>query len=476
MSKIGIIIKREYLTRVVKKSFIIMTIIGPILMAALMIAPAYLAKMDDENVKEILVIDQTDAFSKYRLNNSYLTNYRLKKDSVPFDSTKMLIRRLPDSEKMKFHFLDKDMNLKEGKELLKKEQFYALLFIPKNLVIQPLLSLYSKKESNRNIISYVRSKLEEEITNQKLKAKGVDPEILSTTKTELEIATKIIQDDGQEKDSFTSVTMILSFAGGFLIYMFIFMYGSQVMRGVIEEKTSRIIEVIISSVKPFELMMGKIVGVAMVGLTQFVLWIILTFGIVTAVSFVMVDQSDLLVSTQSSSIMSHNQASSISSTSTPEDSEKMNAFVQQIDKFINSVNWVLILGSFVFYFLGGYLLYAALFAAIGSAVDAEADTQQFMMPITIPLILGLVMMQTVLDNPDGSLAFWGSIIPLTSPIIMMARIPFGVPVIELILSMGLLILAFIFFTWLSGKIYRVGILMYGKKVDYKELWKWIRHH
>lgn len=473
MSKIGIIIKREYLTRVVKKSFIIMTIIGPILMAGLMIGPAYLAKMDEEGAKKVLVIDQTDAFSKYRLNNTYLTNYRLKADSVAFDSSKISVRRLPDSDNISFHFLDKDMSLSEGKEMLQGEDFYALLFIPKNLVKQPLLELYSKKESNRSITSYVEAKLEKEIQNEKLRIKGVDPDVLQSTKTELEIITKVIQEDGEEKESFTAVTMVLGVAGGFLIYIFIFMYGSQVMRGVIEEKTNRIIEVIISSVKPFDLMMGKIVGVAMVGLTQFLLWVVLTFGIVTAVSTVFLDNPEQVMTSQSSSIMGDSQE--VSAPMSMEE-DGMKSFVDQIDKFINSVNWVLILGSFMFYFLGGYLLYAALFAAIGSAVDAEADTQQFMMPVTIPLILGIVMMQTVLENPDGMLAFWGSIIPLTSPIVMMMRVPFGVPVWELALSMGLLVLAFLFFTWLSAKIYRVGILMYGKKVNYKELWKWIRHH
>lgn len=473
MSKIGIILKREYLTRVVKKSFIVMTIVGPILMAALMIVPAYLAKMDEEEAKEILVIDQTDAFSKYRLNNTYLTNHSLKADSVALDSSKISVRRLPDSQEIKFHFLDKDMNLSEGKEMLKAEEYYALLFIPKNLVKQPMLELYSKKESNRSIISYVTSRLEKEIEKEKLSSKGVDPDILTSIKTDLEIVTKIVQEDGEEKESFTAVTTVLGVAGGFLIYIFIFMYGSQVMRGVIEEKTSRIIEVIISSVKPFELMMGKIVGVALVGLTQFLLWVVLTGAIVTVVSKVFLDEPTQIMTTQGTSIMEETPEMAAQN---PMSDDGMASFVDQIDKFINSVNWTLILLSFLFYFLGGYLLYAALFAAIGSAVDAEADTQQFMMPVTIPLILGIVMMQTVLENPDGTLAFWGSIIPLTSPIVMMMRVPFGVPVWELALSMTLLVGAFIFFTWFSGKIYRVGILMYGKKVNYKELWKWIRHH
>jgi ABC-2 type transport system permease protein len=366
------------------------------------------------------------------------------------------------------------MNLEEGKTLLKESENYALLFIPRNLVKQPVLELYSKKESVMSITSYVESKLEKEILDEKLRIKGVDPDIIKTSKTELSILTKVINEDGEEKDSFSTVTMVLGIAGGFLIYIFIFMYGSQVMRGVIEEKTNRIIEVIISSVKPFELMMGKIVGVALVGLTQFLLWVVLTFGIVTVVSAVFMDSpKEIMTMAGGSSIMDKDSAIAAQ---VEQQSPGMNAFVGQLDKFISSVNWFAILGSFLFYFIGGYLLYASLFAAIGSAVDGEADTQQFMMPVTVPLILGIVMMQTVLENPDGTLAFWFSIIPLTSPIVMMMRVPFGVPISELLLSMFLLVAAFIFFTWLSGKIYRVGILMYGKKVNYKELWKWIRHH
>ncbi len=472
MNKIGIIIKREYLTRVVKKSFLIMTIIGPILMAGLMIAPAYLAKMDEEKAKDILVIDQTEAFSQYKLNTGYLTNYRLKADSVPFDSSKVNVRRLPDNKELTFHFLDKNMSLSEGKKMLQESENYALLFIPENLVKQPLLQLYTKKESVNSITSYVEKVLEKEILNEKLAIKGVDPMVIETSKTEVDIETKVLTEDGGEKDSYSAVTMILGLVGGLLIYMFIFMYGSQVMRGVIEEKTNRIIEVIISSVKPFQLMMGKIIGVALVGLTQFILWVVLTFAIVSIVSSIFIDEPKQIMQTQTSSIME----SQVAPNATIEEKVNVDAFVKQLDKIINSVNWGVLIGSFLFYFMGGYLLYAAMFAAIGSAVDNEADTQQFMLPVTIPLILGIIMMQTVLENPDGNFAFWFSIIPFTSPIVMMMRVPFGVPYSELFLSIGLLIATFLFFTWLSGKIYRVGILMYGKKISYKELWKWIRYH
>ena len=476
MGKIGIIIKREYLTRVVKKSFLVMTIIGPVLMAALMIGPAYLAKMDKEDTKEVLVIDQTGAFQQYKLNNTYLTNYQLKKDSVPFDSSKVMIRRLPDTKNIKFIFLDKNMPLSEAKEMLQNTENYALLLIPHNFVSQPMLNLFSKKESVLGITSYLENRLEKEIQIEKLKIKGVDPDILKNTKTDIDISTIIIEDSGAEKESFSTITMIMGIAGGFLIYFFIFMYGAQVMRGVIEEKTNRIIEVIISSVKPFELMMGKIIGVALVGLTQFLLWIVFTSIIVSTVTAVLsVPQGEIIQKQAPTSIMG-GVTSNMQASGSIDSATKIDSIVQQLNKFIASVNWFLILGSFLFYFIFGYLMYAALFAAIGSAVDNEADTQQFMLPVTIPLILGLVMMQTILENPDGTIAYWFSIIPFTSPIVMMMRIPFGVPIVDLVLSMVILVSSFFFFTWVSGKIYRVGILMYGKKVNYKEIWKWIRYH
>ncbi len=478
MSTTGIIIKREYLSRVMKKSFIIMTIIGPILMAALMVGPAILAKYDKEELKEVLVIDQTKAFSQYRLNRTYLTNYQAQKDTLAIDSSKVMIRRLPDTDNIKFEFINPDMTIEQGKEMLKESDKYALLLIPSNIARQPSLELYSKKGAVANIESYVKSKLENEIYNEKLKINGVDPDVIENAKTRLKPLTKIIQDDGEEKESHSFITSILGIAGGLLIYMFIFMYGSQVMRGVIEEKTNRIIEVIISSVKPFNLMMGKIIGVALVGFTQFILWVILTFAIVSGVSSFMKEEAKPIMEVQTQSIMQSGgngivQAQNINK---EEVQDKKEVFLDTLTNFVQSVNWALVLGSFLFFFMGGYLLYAAMFAAIGSAVDSEADTQQFMLPVTVPLLLAILMTQTVLKNPDGALAFWFSIIPFTSPIVMMMRIPFGVPTFELILSGVLLIATFLFFTWLSGKIYRVGILMYGKKVNYKELWKWIRYH
>jgi ABC-2 type transport system permease protein len=236
------------------------------------------------------------------------------------------------------------------------------------------------------------------------------------------------------------------------------------MRGVIEEKTNRIIEVIISSVRPFQLMMGKIVGIALVGLTQFVLWIALTFVITSAVKQAFEkDKYDVKQVEETFKTNSDQSTTQL----------QKNANMSELSSMLDSINFPIMVAAFIFYFLGGYLLYSALFAAVGAAVDSEADTQQFMLPITIPLVLSFVMAQFIINNPEGPVAFWFSIIPLTSPVIMMVRIPFGVPYYEVILSMVMLVLGFIGTTWLAGRIYRTGILMYGKKVSYRELWKWL---
>ena len=268
------------------------------------------------------------------------------------------------------------------------------------------------------------------------------------------MTTRIISKDGESIKSQAAASIGIGFFSGILIYIFIFMYGTMVMRGVIEEKTNRIVEVIISSVKPFELMMGKILGVALVGLTQFLLWILLTILISTIAEFLFLD---------------------ISSMATEMSNQDQSIIIAEISALTGGINLTQIFLSFMFYFIAGYLMYSSLFAAVGSAVDAEADTQQFMLPITIPLIFSFILIQPVMDNPDGILAFWLSIIPLTSPIIMMARLPFGVESWQLIISMILLILGFIFTTFIAGKIYRTGILMYGKKISYKELWKWLTY-
>ena len=419
MRKIWLIIKREYLVRVRKKSFIVMTIVGPLLMVALMIFPAYLANQTQE--VRTIAIDE-DGFE--------FTNQIEDTDFLHFS-------KIPNQEAV---LLKNDFS---------KSNYYALLRIKENN-----FTLYSNQQISLSVSKAIENQLEQIIEHQKLKAAGIDLDILSEAESTVRITTKIITEDGNTTKSKAEASMGIGFICGILIYIFIFMYGTMVMRGVIEEKTSRIVEVIISSVKPFQLMMGKIIGVALVGLTQFLLWILLTIAITSVAELMFINAGSMsteLSSTQQSSLLI------------------------ELSNLTGGINLVQIFISFIFYFLAGYLMYSSLFAAVGSAVDAEADTQQFVLPITIPLILAFILIQPIMENPDGPLAFWMSIIPFTSPVIMMVRLPFGVANWELALSMCILILSFVLTTYLAGKIYRTGILMYGKKTSYKELWKWLSY-
>lgn len=444
MNKTSIIIRREYLTRVKKKSFIIMTILGPILMASIWIVPVYLATLSEEQ-HTVQVLDESGLF----------------------------IDRFRDTDNIDFQKIETD--LETAKKLISKGKDQTLLYIPSTGISVPVGGiLYSSSQPSIDMTSQIKNIMKRQVESLKLQANGVDPEILHSIKTSINLSTIRIDEEGNEKKSFTEVSLILGIFSGLLIYLFIFIFGAQVMRGVIEEKSNRIVEVIVSSVKPYQLMMGKIVGVALVGLTQFLLWVFLTFIIVTGFQLSLGDTTQLsnaeTMYTNQGKILNPEQLSEFS-----EDIQKQDSRIYQILEAISSINYGVMVGSFLFFFLGGYLLYAALFAAIGSAADNETDTQQFMLPVTIPLILSMVMIGFIINNPGSSVAFWFSIIPLTSPIIMMTRIPFGVPYWEIALAMGLLVLGFLFTTWLAAKIYRTGILMYGKKVNYKELWKWIRH-
>ena len=419
MRKIWLIIKREYLVRVRKKAFIVMTIVGPLLMAALMIVPTYLAN-ETQELRTIAI--EEDGFE--------FTNQIEDTDFLHFS-------KIPTEEAT---LIKNDFS---------ESNYYALLYIEGDN-----FTLYSNQQISLTVSKAIENQLEQIIEHQKLKAAGIDLTILSEAQSTVHITTKIITEDGSTTNSKAEASMGIGFICGILIYIFIFMYGTMVMRGVIEEKTSRIVEVIISSVKPFQLMMGKILGVALVGLTQFALWILLTIAIASVAELMFMDASSMtteLNSTQQSILLS------------------------ELSNLTGGINLMQIFVSFIFYFLAGYLMYSSLFAAVGSAVDAEADTQQFVLPITIPLILAFILIQPIMENPDGPLAFWMSIIPFTSPVIMMVRLPFGVANWELALSMCVLILSFVLTTYLAGKIYRTGILMYGKKTSYKELWKWLSY-
>lgn len=441
MNKIKLIIRREFLSRVKKRSFLVMTLLGPILMAAMFIIPVYITTRQGD-VKKIAILDETGIFHQ------------------KFTDTKILIFKQVsgDPETLKTHFADSG--------------YYAILHIPKTEVIIPSSAIiYSSKQASVTVTSHIRNIMQKEVERLKLEASGVDEAVIESAKTKIQLATFKIDREGHEEKSYTEVSMVIGYIGGFLIYIFIFMYGSQVMRGVIEEKTSRIVEVILSSVKPFQLMMGKIIGIALVGLTQFILWVLLTGALVTTFSAM----TGTSLSEAGSSQMLTEESRLVPSESLPDEEELGSDELQFVLEAIHTLNYGTILGFFLFFFVGGYLLYAAMFAAIGSAVDNEADTQQFMLPITVPLILAIVLIPYIINNPEGPLVFWASIIPFTSPIAMMARIPFGVPYLDLVLSVVLLILGFVGTTWLAGRIYRTGILMYGKKVNYRELGKWITY-
>lgn len=443
MNKIILIIKREYLTRVKKRSFIVMTILGPVLLAALFIVPVYFAQIEGE-IKKIGIADETGIFN----------------------------HEFSNTENLNFIVLDSD--IEAAKQRIIPDGLYAVLYIPKTELSLPQSAvLYSPKQPNIVVKGFISNIMRKKVESLKLEASGIDPAVLISIKTDINLVTVKMNEGGEEQNSSTELSMAVGFIGGILIYIFIFMYGAQVMRGVIEEKTNRIVEVIVSSVKPFQLMMGKIIGVAMVGLTQFALWIILTMIIVTV--FFSVYSTEFSSYKSDNLKLQENPIVSATGTQTSMASNEINESLTAVFDSIQSINFFVLIIAFLFYFAGGYLLYGALFAAIGSAVDSETDTQQFMLPLTVPLILSIAISQFIIVNPDGPAAFWLSIFPLTSPVIMMIRIPFGVPYTDLVISITLLILGFLGSTWLAAKIYRTGILMYGKKISYKELWKWIKY-
>jgi ABC-2 type transport system permease protein len=403
------------------------------------------------------------------------------KNIAVIDSTHEFINKIPENATLKFKYL-KNADINKLRYTFESQGYWGVLYIPDNISYAPSAELFSKSQPNISTKQYIQSALEKEIERQKLLTYNIDniDNILKSVKTNISLKTITLEDNGKSKEGFTELSMIVGYASGFLIYLFILLFGTQVMRGVIEEKTSRIVEVIVSSVKPFELMMGKIIGIAGVGLLQFLIWIVLTTAIFNAAQGSFAPQTKLSPTEQVVSkdiLKTHNTEIKTQAPALTQVQPLNNQFTkfEEIVKALKELKFALIIGAFLFYFIGGYLLYASLFAAVGSAVDSETDTQQFMLPITIPLILAIYVMISTINNPDSSLSFWFSMIPLTSPIVMMVRIPFGVPNTQLIASALILIASFIGTTWLAGKIYRTGILMYGKKVSYKELWKWVKY-
>ena len=433
MSKIGLIVAREYTTRVRKKSFIIMTILGPVLICGFLTLAIFLGLQDDGK-KKVLVEDPHGVF----------------------------YGKFKSTDKVSYYYSDHVTDLKD---FLKTEYDYMLTFGGANITHARPLLLFRENYPGSRVELEIRQEVSKVYENMRIaEIKDFDIEKYEQIKTPVSLDVKPADtSDKRNRDE-----AIIGFIMAVLIYMFIFLYGAQVMRGVIEEKSSRVVEVIISSVKPFQLMMGKILGIALVGLTQFLIWVALMFVIMNGVrSFMLApDKND-------PGYQSEQIAGTTASKSVPQqvanDSEVFMMLFYEL-------NYGKLIGLFVFYFLGGYLLYAALFAAIGAAVDNEADTQQFMLPLTIPLVFAFIISQFSLANPESNALTWSSIVPFTSPVSMMVRASMGFEAgtaWHLPLSMVLLVATFIFTTWIAGKIYRTGILMYGKKVTYRELWKWL---
>ncbi len=442
MNKIKLVIKREYLTRVRKKSFLIMTFLSPLFFGLLMIVPTLIALSSSSDEKLIAVIDEVGVYEQ----------------------------NLENIAGIKFEFLEHNLE-KELRENFSITEYYAFLSIKKDTVSnEDVFRLISDNQIVIDVRDYVKGELRRVLIDKKLHSyeiEELDKIVKELSDVQVALTTVKIDDLGGEKESAVEISMEISMLFAFISYFVIFIYGNQVMRGVSEEKSSRIVEVIISSIKPFQLMMGKIVGIALVALTQFVLWIILTFGIVSIAQSVIPStfEQDNLVE-----MIENGESNEFIS------EEAMSDFdFHQILSSVKEQNIGQMLFIFILYFIGGYFLYASFFAAVGSAVDAETDSQQFVLPITIPVIIGLYIAMFAFKAPHSPLAVWASMIPLTSPMVMLARLPFDVPMWEIIVSLIILAASFILSTWFAARIYRTGILMYGKKVTYKELWKWFKY-
>ncbi|MCB0395342.1 MAG: ABC transporter permease [Flavobacteriales bacterium] len=434
--KIPLIIRREYLTRVRKKSFIIMTILGPLLTAGMVLVPLWLSNITKEQ-RRVVVVD-----------NSFL----------------FPVRSMPSNENVIYNWKYIDKQFVEVQRLFKDSDDVSVLFIPENILKGGVVTLNSNKEPGLNTVTYVQKDVQKVIEEYWMIKNDVSEDVIRRLRRKIQVVSNI-----GDEESIVGVQIQVGFVASFIIYMFIFLYGAQIMRGVMEEKSNRIVEVIIASVKPFHLMMGKIIGVSLVGLTQFLLWIVLSFTVVGGLQIAFA--KDYSAGTVVQNFAEQESMDGQQEQDQVEIPEKMNEVIERF----NMINWPLMIGLFIFYFIGGYLLYGSFFAAIGSAVDNDTDTQQFMLPVSIPLIIGImVAMISGLQDPHGSVAYWFSLFPLTSPVVMMVRIPFGVHWSQIVISAVLLIATFLGGVWLSGRIYRIGILRYGSKVSWGQIFKWIR--
>ncbi|TYA65995.1 ABC transporter permease [Seonamhaeicola marinus] len=436
MNHLPLIIKREYLTKVKNKSFIIMTILSPIIMIVLIAVIAYLTNLNSEKVRTIAVLDESGLVQEV------------------FKETKTT----------KYHKLT-GVTLDVAKKTMEESSNYGLLHIPNNANVDNIskhIKFYSSESPSITFIGDLEYKLNKKLTELKRKELAIDVSKLEESKVRVSIGQENYS--GEESSSSDSVVkLIFGCASGYLLFMFIIIYGNMIMRSVIEEKTSRIIEVIISSVKPVQLMLGKIIGTSLAGITQFVIWVVFGGLLMTVVSLVL--GINLMESTPQQELMEM-----------AVQKEGVEFYFDALKNGLSNMPLINLIIAFVFFFIGGYLLYSSLYAAIGAAVDNETDTQQFMLPIIMPLILAVYIgIFTVIEDPHGTVSTVFSYVPFTSPVVMLMRIPFGVPIWQQLLSLLILIGTFMFTVWFAAKIYRVGILMYGKKPSYKEMIKWIKY-
>ena len=448
MNKTLIIIGREFSTRVRKKSFVILTIFVPILFAIFYAFLMWMLLKNDTQQRKIAVVNFSSIETPFQQVNNNT-----------------------------FEYADSIITEKGASDFLKEHKdFYAVIWIPENVMNHADIPMYSFSQVPMELKNEIASQLQkkiEDIKRNKVITESQMPDLeakLAATQSPVLVRTLKISDTGEAKESSSEIASVIGLVAGMVIYFFVFMYASQVMKGVIEEKTNRIIEVLVSSVKPFQFLLGKIIGVAAVGLVQFLIWLVFGFVLIVIMQAFFLPGLDLEALRHASDM-----TGGFSSVQTTQLSAAQMEIIRKVALTIDPVFIFKFLGAFLFYFIGGYLLYASLFAAIGAAVDNETDSQQFMTPLSIILVVGLYIGFTAMKSPDSSLVLWSSIIPFTSPIVMLVRIPFGVPAWEVAVSMTVLVGSFIFFTWLSGKIYRIGILMYGKKVTWKELYKWLKY-
>ncbi|CAG5079304.1 ABC transporter permease [Parvicella tangerina] len=483
MSKIGLIIKREYGSRVKKKSFIILTLLVPFLVAGLLVALAYLSAPEEKNYK-ILVVDEATAVTKHLfIEQAKRAQEPEQKGNIVTDPEGHL------NDKYKFIYYDNveaGKSFEEVKDLFAEEEgmqdYDLLVYVPTSddggtSKLFNSVKVVFREIPPAHVQTHITQIINNSVEKHKLEAFEIDPDLYKSVKSQIRVDFNDVKSE-DDRDSMVEEKSVIGFVFGLLIYLFIFFYGVQVMKGVIEEKTSRIVEVIVSSVKPFELMMGKIIGIMLVGLTQFAMWVTLigTFAIV-GLPFLVSDkyaagfQATQNIPTEqvTGDVANHMGLNEQAVTAQNSDT---------LMYLFNEVPWVSLIFIFLFFFIGGYLLYGSLMAAVGAAVDSETDTQQFMLPVTLPLIFAYMISLIGIQDPNSTIMQWCSQIPFTSPIVMLVRYSANGGdgmTLPLISSMILLIVTFIGTTWVAGKIYRTGILMYGKKITYKELFKWLKY-